>query len=183
VDCCANIECVAALEGATMNADNRHEAFGVFKPVGHVVVSFPSETDMSAAVDALKDAGFDDADIRRYSPEEMVRQADQDIAGASPLAGLGQELNLVKAHRELARQGQGFLVVHAPHDEQVKRVTRIARTHQATRAQKYGTLMIEDLIEVGSNQQQVAESPDRGLDAQTVSGTEGEADKKDRPLR
>jgi hypothetical protein len=157
-----------------MNADSHHEAFGVFKPVGHVVVSFQSDTDISAATDALKDAGFDDADIRRYSPEEMVRQADHDIDRASPLAGVGQELNLVKAHRELARQGQSFLVVHAPHDEQVQRVARIARTHQATRAQKYGRLMIEELIDVGSNQQQVAESPDRGLDAQTVSGQEGD---------
>ncbi len=63
-------------------------------------------------------------------------------------------------------------MVRAPKDEQAQRVAAIARRFNATRAQSYGHLMIEELIEVGSGENQVAESPERGLDAQTPSGHE-----------
>ena len=159
-----------------MEEGSRNKAFGVFKPVGYIVASFRSEEDMARASAALQDAGFGADAQRRYSAVEMLRQADIDIQQASPLASVGQELNLVKAHRELARQGQCFLVVHAPSGEQTEKVAAVMRANHATRAQKYGTLMIEELVEVGSDQTQVAESPDRGLDSQTVSGREGDAE-------
>lgn len=163
-----------------MKEGNRPEAFGVFKPVGYVLASFRSESDMAQAAQALRDAGFDNDQQVAYTASEMVHQADLDIAKASPLASLGQELNLVKAHRELAEQGQCFLAVHAPSNEQTERVAEIMRESNATRAQKYGTLMIEELIEVGSDEGQVPESPALGLDAQTVSGREGDSDAKPR---
>jgi hypothetical protein len=102
----------------------------------------------------------------------MKRQADIDIEQAGVLAGIGQELNLVKAHRELAEQGHSFLVVKADNDDRTQQVADIARRFNAARAQKYGRLLIEELIDVGSDERQVAESPDRGLDAQTRSGRE-----------
>lgn len=158
----------------TMTAQDRPEAFGVFKPVGHVIVSFPPDADMSSAADALQQSGFTADDVLRYTPEQMKRQAEIDIAKATPLASLGQELNLVKAHLELAEQGHSFLVVHAPKDDDAKRVASVALRFNAARAQQYGRFVIEELIEPGDGSKQVAESPDRGLDAQTRSGVEGE---------
>ena len=155
-----------------MNLSDRPHAYGVFKPVGHIIVAFPSDADMQRALTELSRDGFAAADVTAYSPEQMQRQADIDIAQAGVLAGIGQELNLVKSHRKLALQGHSFLVVKAPKDEQAQRVAEIARRCNATRAQMYGHLMIEELIEVGSGERQVAESPDRGLDAQTRSGHE-----------
>lgn len=151
------------------------QAYGVFKPVGHVIMALPTERDASQALDALLEAGFERAGVTTYSPDQMVRQADIDIDQAGVLAGIGQELNLVKSHRELALKGSSFIVVRAPHDEQAQRVAEIGRRFNATRAQKYGHLMIEELIEVGSGERQVGESPDRGLDAQTRSGHEAGA--------
>ena len=151
------------------------QAYGVFKPVGHVIVALPTDRDTQEAIEALGQAGFPPTDIQHYSPDEMVRQADIDIDQAGVLAGIGQELNLVKAHRELAAQGNSFVVVRAPKDEDAQRVAAIARRCHATRAQKYGSLVIEELIEPGSGERQVAESPDRGLDAQTHSGQEAAA--------
>jgi len=148
------------------------QAFGVFKPVGHVVVSFPPDTDLGEVARALSEAGFKEPDVRRYGPREMVEQADRDMAEATPLASLGQELNLVKAHRALAEQGYGFLVVHAPKDEQAARVAEVVRRFGAERAQYYGRMIIEELIQHADDTRQVAESPARGLDAQTVSGRE-----------
>jgi methionyl-tRNA formyltransferase len=158
-----------------MNPTDRPEAYGVFKPVGHVIVAFPTESDAQAALTALMQEGFDASDIVAYSPAQMKRQADIDIEQAGVLAGIGQELNLVKAHREMAEKGHSFLVVHAPKDAQAQQVADTARRFNATRAQSYGHLVIEELIEVGSGDHQVAESPDRGLDAQTRSGEEASA--------
>ena len=161
-----------------MNPTDRPEAYGVFKPVGHVIVALPSAQEAQDAHSALLSVGFEAADIVAYSPEQMRRQADIDIDQAGVLAGVGQELNLVKAHRELAIKGHSFLMVRAPKDEQAERVADIARRFNATRAQSYGHFLIEELIEVGSGEKQVAESPDRGLDAQTRSGREVSVDQR-----
>ena len=155
-----------------MNPTDRPGAYGDFKPVGHVIAAFPTEADMRAAMTVLLRRGFAAADVVVYSPEQMKRQADIDIEQAGVLAGIGQELNLVKSHRELAEQGNSFLVVHAPKEAQARGVADIARRFHATRAQRYGHMMIEELIEVGSGEKQIAESPERGLDAQTRSGRE-----------
>lgn len=157
-----------------MDKTDKPEAYGVFKPVGHVVASFAKETDLQGARDLLGESGLIGNDITIYSPDQMIRQADQDIGNAGLLATIGQELNLVKAQRDLAQQGHWFLVVKAANDDETQRVADILRRHHAFRAQKYGRLLIEELIEPGSGQKQVGESPERGLDAQTRSGQEGD---------
>ncbi len=158
-----------------MDASDKPEAFGVFKPVGHVIVAFPDAQGARNAADALANHGFASADVLSYAPEQMIHQADTDIAQAGVLASIGQELNLVKAHRELAAKGHSFLVVNAPTDEKAWQVADVSRSFGAVRAQKYGRLIIEELIEPGSGEKQVGESPDRGLDAQTPSGNEAPA--------
>jgi hypothetical protein len=155
-----------------MKSAERPEAYGVFKPVGHVIVAFPDDESSQAALAEMLRSGFTASDIVAYTPQQMKEQADIDIDQAGLLAGIGQELNLVKAHRELAVQGHYFLVVHAPDDDDSARVAEIAQRFNAARAQKYGRLLIEELIEPGTGARQVAESPDRGLDAQTRSGNE-----------
>ena len=139
-------------------------SFGVFKPVGHTVIAFRSEAQVHAAVSALLGQGFASEALVRYTPAEMVAQVDAQEQAASPLASLGQELNLIKAHRALAQSGCSFLVVHAPDDAQAERVADLARSMKAAAAQRYGSLLIEELIERAPGENQVFESPDRGLD-------------------
>ena len=141
-------------------------SFGVFKPVDHVLMSFATADQADGAVAALHGAGFSDADLSRYTPAEMQAQAEQDISNASAMASLGQELNLVKDHLALALQGHSFVVVSAPNDDQVQHATDVAARWCATRAQRYGSLIVEELIAPGTSAQQTAESPDRGLDQQ-----------------
>lgn len=140
------------------------ETLGVFSPVGHVVASFPTAQDMEGAASELGRQGFGADDIARYSPTRMKAQAELELARASPLAELGQEVNLVRAHRELANQGYSFLVVHAPHNKQAAQVAEVARRFHAERAQKYGHFVIEELITPKGEDDQVFESPARGLD-------------------
>lgn len=152
-----------------------NRSFGVFKPVGHVVISVPSAEAADRTALALSRLGLGDAGMHRYTDREMLRQIDQDVASASPIAAIGQEMNLVLAHRALAERGYHWLVVAAGNDEQARRIADAARAQGAERAQHYGHFIIEELIERPSGLSQVAESPDRGLDAQTPSGKEGEA--------
>jgi hypothetical protein len=157
-----------------MDKQDPPTSHGVFKPVGHVVISFPSADDQAQAAQALGALGLGEGDITRYSAAEMTRQVETDLQRATGLASLGQELNLVKAQGELAALGYHFLVVQASDDEMARRIAETARPFHAERAQHYGNFVIEELIEHADDEPQVAESPDRGLDAQTPSGHEGE---------
>lgn len=149
-----------------MEQNDLPEAFGVFKPVGHIVIAFRSAADQQAAAKQLLEQGFEASALVRFSADEMKAQADADLKDASPLASLGQELNLVKAHRELAVSGCSFLVVHAPSDELAERVASVARAGHAVTAQRYGRFLIEELVEQAPGESQVFESPDRGLDTE-----------------
>ena len=152
--------------------DNNHSqtAYGVFKPVGHVLASFPTERDARQAVDALKEAGF--PNVAFYPADEVLERAERDIANAGVLASIGQELNLVKQQRDLAVEGHPFVSVLAPEDDAARRAADIVARFNADRAQKFGRLIIEELIEPGTGQRQANESPDTGLDPQTHSGHE-----------
>ena len=147
-----------------MNKTDLPESFGVFKPVGHIVIAFPSDGDMQAAVAALAQQGLVGAGLVRYTPAEMVRQVDAEVQAASPLASMGQELNLIKAHRALAERGCSFLVVPAADGALAERISAVARMHHAVVAQRYGRFIIEELISPPTGEPQVFESPARGLD-------------------
>lgn len=149
-------------------------SFGVFKPTGHTVISFASAEQAHEARAALARLGVADAEIRAYTDREMLAQIEQDIQRASPLASVGQEMNLVLAHKALAERGYHWLVVHTPEDELARRVAETVKPLGAERAQLYGRFIIEELIEHPGDEPQVAESPDRGLDSGTRSGLEEE---------
>ena len=157
-----------------MDKHNPPTSHGVFKPVGHVVISFPSAQDQRAAMLALGALDLDSDAVTAYSADEMKEQVATDLDRATALASIGQELNLVRAQGELAALGYHFLVVRVENDASAQRVADAARPFNAERAQHYGNFVIEELIEHIDDEPQVAESPDRGLDAQTPSGLEGE---------
>lgn len=131
-----------------MDKTNPPKTFGVFKPVGHTLIAFRSDADLQAAVSLLTEAGFTDSTCVRYTPAEMMAQAESELLTAGPLASFGYELDLVNAHRVLARSGCSFLVVHAPDDALAERVAAVARASKAVTAQHYGTFMIEDVIKL-----------------------------------
>lgn len=148
-----------------MDKSNPPKSFGVFKPVDHIVIAFANIADADAAYDALVGQDIDSAEIVRYTPGEMKAQVAGDLASASPLASVGQELNLVKAHHGLAEEGCYFLVVHTPDDDVSEKVANVARSQRARAAQRYGRFLIEELItDSVEDGRQVFESPDRGLD-------------------
>jgi hypothetical protein len=151
-----------------------HTSFGVFKPVGHTVISFPGADQAAKARLALVRLGVADGAILRLTDREMLSQIDRDIQAASPLASIGQEMNLVLAHKALAERGYHWLIVHTPEDELAQQVAACVQLLGAERAQLYGHFIIEELITHADAPPQVAESPDRKLDSGTPSGREEE---------
>lgn len=148
-----------------MDKNQPPKAFGVFKPIGHIVMAFNTEDDLHAAQTSLSQKGFGDEDVVCYSPEEMIAQTADDMQSATALASVGQELNLVKAHRAFAEAGCSFLVVRASGDAEAERVAEVARSSHAAAAQRYGRFIVEELVSSPqSGDRQVAESADRGLD-------------------
>ena len=147
-----------------MDKSDLPESFGVFKPVGHTVIAFRTTHDLLNAAARLQGQGFADEAMTLYTPRQMAAQVTLAQQTASPLASLGQELNLILTHRALAEAGCCFMVVHAPGDEQAEQVAVVARTGQAVAAQRYGHFLIEELIDPLAGTPQIFESPDRGLD-------------------
>jgi hypothetical protein len=148
----------------------KNQSFGVFKPVGHLVVALPSGRQAGQAQRALAGLGVPDEAVHRMSDLQMLEQIEYDLRHASPLAALGQELNLIKAHREMAWRGHHWLVIRVAGDAQAGRIADAARHCGAVSAQLYGAFIIQELITPADGTPQVSESPDRGLDAPTPAG-------------
>lgn len=151
-----------------MDKSNPPTTFGVFKPVGHVVVALESAAVAQAVSAQLFAQGFSMEDVVHYTPAEMKAQVDAQVATASAMASVGQDLNLILAHRKLAESGCSFLVVHAPEAEQVDRIGVIANAVHAKSAQRYGMLVVEELMQTEPGQHQTFESPDKGLDVDSA---------------
>ena len=152
-----------------MEKANPPRSFGVFKPVGHTVIAFASPDLLEAAASALLQARFQPNDLVRYTPAEMIVQADSDLRTASPMASVGQDLNLVKAHRALAENGCSFLVVQTADSSGEERVDEVVHRMKATSAQRFGSLIVEELVEAPDGRDQSFESPDTGLDIDTAA--------------
>lgn len=130
----------------------------MLKPVGHVVLSFPSAQQADDARRALAGAGARGHTLQALDSGEMRAQLDDGLQAASPLASLGREVDLARAQRELAERGYHFLVVHVDDDELARAVAEQARGFGAERALYYGHLIIEELIEIDDA------PPGRGVD-------------------
>lgn len=147
-----------------MDKNNPPRSFGVFKPVGHTVIAFQDTQTMEAATTAMQEGGLAPESLIRYTAGEMKAQVESDLQSASAMASIGQELNLVKAHRALADAGCSFLVVYPSDEAQTSVVDAVVKSHHARAAQRYGSFMIEELVESVEGETQVFESPERGLD-------------------
>lgn len=118
----------------------------LLKPVNHVLLAFAEEAALRDAAAALDEAGFGAEAIHEFSAVEMQAALNAELEAAGPLASLGQDTNLAEFRRQLAGEGHGWLLVHAPADEETERVAAIARRFGARLAQKYNRFTIEELM-------------------------------------
>ena len=129
-----------------MTKDDPAQAFGVFAPVGHVVVGFPDDDTASRAAAELHEQGFEGADVLQYKASEESREMEHRLGGITGTAEFGHEVVLMRKYKELADQGCGWLVVYAPEKAQSEKLLEVARQHGAVMAERYGNIVVEDLL-------------------------------------
>src|ERR1700730_2278547 len=124
---------------------NFPRSFGVLSPTGHLVMAFANDAGAKQARNALLQNGFSDDDVTHYNKDEVLAEFEKSEAHAIDPIQIGQDVAKVEEYLELAKQGSGFLVVHAPEDEEAKRAVRIAKPFGLKFAEKYNRLTLEEL--------------------------------------
>jgi hypothetical protein len=100
------------------------------KPTQHVVMSFASADDATAAVLLLHQLGLASTDIASYTPAQMRARAAVVLGRVCPPTTLGLEPLLVITQRELARCGHSFVLARSRNQLLLHRICRIAaETH------------------------------------------------------
>jgi hypothetical protein len=117
----------------------------VFSPIGYVVMAFGNETEAEDARNALFRSGYREDEVTHYNRDEVMAEFEESEQRATSPVQMGQEVAKVEEYLELARQGAGFLVVHAPDDEVARRAVRIVKKFGLKFAEKYNQLTLEEL--------------------------------------
>ncbi len=120
-------------------------SFGVFSPTGHVVMAFETDGDAERARQLLINDGFAQEDVTHYDKNEVMAELRKSEGQSESPLQIGQEVAKVDQYLVLAKQGCGFLVLHAPEDEAAKRAVAIVKSLGLKFAEKYNRLTIEEL--------------------------------------
>jgi hypothetical protein len=101
------------------------------KPAQHVVMSFVSADDATAAVLLLHELGLAGTDVTSYTPEQMRMRAAAILDRTCQPTAPGSEPELVITQRELARRGHSFVLARAGSATLLQRICRVAAETQA----------------------------------------------------
>jgi len=121
------------------------ESFGVFSPTGHVVMAFASDAEAERARQLLAKSGFAEDDIAHYKNADVKAELNKSEKQSASPVQIGQEIDKVHKYLTLAKQGCGFLVLHAPKDEDARRAVALVKPLGLKFAEKYNRLTMEEL--------------------------------------
>lgn len=131
---------------ATEHLDTLPTSFGALKPVGHVLLAFPSSRSLGVMQTALAEQGWPAGEVTVFAPADAVEDLERLIDNASSLAGFGHEIALMRRYLELAQRGHVWLLVKVDGDDEAGTVGELARRYGASSAVHYRTLTVEDLL-------------------------------------
>lgn len=134
-------DAVDSLFGNTMAG-----SFGVFRPVGHVMVGLPLPSQLRALVRLLRGAGWPADALLRFDMQQAEPELQALVDDAGVLAGFGFEVTLLRRYLSLTREGYGWLLVRAEDARRARAIAAMARDCGARVAVHYRTLSIEELI-------------------------------------
>lgn len=120
-------------------------SFGVFSPTGYVLMAFADDGSAEKARQALIRGGFREDDVIHYGKQEVLAELEKDEEHSEDPLQIGQEMDKVNRYIELAKQGAGFLALHAPEEELSRRAISIVRPFRLKFAEKYNRLTMEEL--------------------------------------
>lgn len=121
-------------------------SFGVFKPVGWLMIGLPTQPRADELAAALQGVGSSSADVLHFTPRESLVELEAMADNAGSMAGFGYEITLLRRYVALAKEGYRWLLVKVDDVEHAQTAAGMARGCGATLAVHYRTLTIEDLI-------------------------------------
>ena len=130
----------------SFDADSVPTSFGVFKPVGHLMVGVPKQAQADRLQAALITAGWPPGTMHHFVPRESVAELAAMVDNAGAMAGFGYEITLLRRYLSLAEQGYCWLLVKVSDFEHAASAANTARTHGAVLAVYYRRFTVEDLI-------------------------------------
>lgn len=136
----------ALQEPAINQVPEEQRSFGTFKPVGHVLIGVPAEVSAGPLASSLSAEGLHEAGLVWITPVESIDELQRMIDEASPLAGFGYEITMMRRFVKASASGHRYLLVKMRDDEDAPRIGEVAKAHGASFAVRYGTLVLEDLI-------------------------------------
>jgi hypothetical protein len=125
-------------------------SFGVFKPVGWLMIGLPTQTLADGLVMALQAApdgsNWSSAEVLHFAPSETVAELEAMAEHAGAMAGFGYEITLLRRYIRLTKEGYSWLLVKVGNTERAAAAAAIARDCGATLAVHYRRLTTEELL-------------------------------------
>jgi len=119
---------------------------GAFYPTGYSMIMFPDEKDAKAVGEQLTTGDFKGDDVYFIPAEAILSQITPTVkTGDDPLPSAGTDGATVRAYTKLAREGHSALLVKTEDTDTAAQLMEIVRTVPYSMAQRYRTLVIEDL--------------------------------------
>jgi len=135
-----------AAQSDTASLGDVPTSFGVFKPVGWMMVGLPTRAQAEALVSALHDAGWPSDKVLHFESGESAEELEAMVENAGSMASFGYEITMLRRYAALAKEGCRWLLVKVEDHEEAARTAETARGCGARLAVHYRTLTIEELI-------------------------------------
>lgn len=119
---------------------------GAFYPTGHSMIMFPSAEDADTVGHRLIASGVSGDEVYFIPAETLLKEITPTARETdNPLPSAGTDAATVRAFTRLAREGHAALLVKTKDDHAADRLMAVVRQVPYSLAQRYRTLVIEDL--------------------------------------
>lgn len=130
----------------TLEPGMRSSIGGAFYPTGYSMVMFPSAEDADRIGHRLIEKGMSGDEVYLLPAQTVLAEITPTAKTSdNPLPSAGTDAATVRAYTKLARDGHTGLLVRTRDGAAAERLMELVRTVPYSIAQRYRTLVIEDL--------------------------------------
>ncbi len=120
--------------------------FGAFYPIGHLMVAFEREEDAQKVRQDLFTGGYEESECEIAPCDFVIDATQRSINSSGFLARIGDSVNFMEKHLEVAKRGATFLLIYAPNLLECERAMRVVRrVPSLILAHRYTRLAIQEL--------------------------------------
>jgi hypothetical protein len=120
--------------------------FGAFYPTGHLLVAFDRDEDAQKVRQDLFTGGYEESECEIAPCAFMIDATQRSINNSGFLARIGDSVEFMEKHLEVAKRGATFLLIYAPNLLECERAMRVVRrVPSLILAHRYTRLAIPEL--------------------------------------